>query len=160
MRHEDGPMSIQDAEFVKRKNLWITVPVGGLVMLFVAGLMAPEWVADAFRLNTKAEAAEHERKITDQVQEIKESQQELAVKFDAHVIEFRSANASAMLSALRSQRDAHEDSPEDSPRWRAKRARLNEQVRLAEEYSNCLLDTGHNCHLLQRQLMATMIAGG
>lgn len=160
-------MHISEAQFTQRKNLWITVPVSALLCLFVAGLLAPEWVATSFRLSTKAEAQEHAQnmegeisQVKGQVSEVQQSVGRLSDRFDDHVVEFRVANASAMLSALRAQRDAHEDSPENTVRWRTRQTQLAEQVRVAEEYSQCLMREQHNCRLLQGQLMDIMVNGG
>ena len=138
------------------KNHPIKVTLGLLGVIFVAGMSAKPWMVEQISMDffTKAEAANHTQSVNKRLDTM-----EVQLKGNSNAInglttEVRVSAAFQMQRGIQDDLNkhiAHKPSPETS-RWRDTKRHLEERLRLATEYKNCVLQESRNCALLQGQL--------
>lgn len=121
------------------------ISVGVLVGAVAFSFYAYGWATDNFV--TTAKAATEMNKLTSQVGQIQQS-------VDEHIKEYRIGEAIKDVEDLEAQIyhvRLHEDSAGESPSTRARKAELNERLRKAMIYRDCLLNDRPNCQHLHVQ---------
>lgn len=145
----------------KLKSHPVTMPLMWVGVIFMAGWMIrPAMIAymetDFF---TKAEAAEHVDDIAQKLDKIEAKMEKAEArqvqqdrKIEAHISEFRAATAFQMVRGLEADLARHQEANDGGEGWARENRHLQEQVKLAHEYKDCIMHRLNHCDVIQKQI--------
>ncbi len=139
---------------LKLKDHPVTVPLIWLGIIFMSGWLGKPMAkaALAAEFYTQDQARAHVNQVTSRLDTIENTQGRMSKTMDADISERKAAGAFQLLRALSADLAAHRQLPKTAPGWSERDRLLVEQVDLAHEYKDCVMNERPKCDIIQRQI--------